>query len=76
MVAYVKKFLIQQIDSLKHLGNTDEREAVHVQKSVILPMKLLFRDEKYTDENIMILRQLIVDAKLTGTRLKKHSYTL
>ena len=65
MVSYVKKFLVAQFDTLKHLRKGDGPTDC-VPKSVVIPMKLLFRDEKYTDENIMILHQLINDAKLTG----------
>ena len=66
MVVYVKKFLIAKLDSLKHLRSRNH--GLHVQKSVVIPMTLLFRDEKYTDENAMILRQLVHDAKLTGAQ--------
>ena len=67
MVAYVRNFLIDTLDSLEHLRSSNHSPATRVQKSVVIPMKLLFRDEKYTDENIMILHQLISDAKLIGT---------
>ncbi len=67
MVAYIKNFFVDTLDSLKHLRSSNHSPVTHVQKSVVIPMKLLFRDEKYTDENIMILHQLISDAKLTGT---------
>ena len=36
------------------------------QKSVVIPQKVLFRDEKYIDENIKILWQYIKDCKFTG----------
>ena len=51
MVAYVKKFLIDTLDSLEHLRSNNHAPEAHGQKSVVIPMKLLFRDEKYTDEN-------------------------
>ena len=35
-------------------------------KSTVIPQEVLFRDEKYTDENIHILRQYIQDCKFTG----------
>ena len=38
-----------------------------VKPSVVIPMKILFHDEKYTDENILILQKLVKDAKMTGT---------
>lgn len=41
-----------------------QRPPVH--KSVVMPMKLLFRDEKYTDKNIQIMLQLVKDANLDG----------
>ena len=37
-----------------------------VQKSEIVPMKLLFKDEKYKSKTIDILNQLYSDADLTG----------
>ena len=37
-----------------------------VKPSVVVPMKILFHDEKYTDENILILQKLAKDAKMTG----------
>ena len=40
--------------------------AAPVTKSVVVPMKVLFRDEKYTDENIQILQQYIRDCNLSG----------
>ena len=43
------------------------REVVHpIEKSVVVPMKILFKDEKYKSETIEILQQLMDDADLKG----------
>ena len=52
------------IGSLKKFLPSPEITCPH--KSVVVPQKVLFRDEKYTDENIQILRQYIKDCKFTG----------
>lgn len=42
-------------------------EHIHpVQKSEVVPMKLLLKDEKYKSETIDILTQLYSDANLSG----------
>ena len=37
-----------------------------IQKSSVVPMKILFRDEKYTAETIEIISKLLDDANLSG----------
>ena len=37
-------------------------------KTEIVPMKILFKDEKYVTENVLILGDLVKDAKLDGSR--------
>lgn len=51
-------------DLKKHVPT---RHSPHpVQKATVVPMKILFKDEKYKAETIDILTQLIKDALLTG----------
>ena len=54
--------------SLQHLSHlVPARNSPHpVQKSSIVPMKILFRDEKYTAETVEIVSHLLDDAKLSG----------
>ena len=43
------------------------RKSPHaVQKSVVVPMQILFKDEKYKSETIEILSELMSDAALNG----------
>ena len=46
-----------------------------VQKSTVVPMKILMKDEKYTDDTIDILRQLVTDATLSGDAQVSMRYT-
>ncbi|MCG8620660.1 MAG: hypothetical protein MJE68_01495 [Proteobacteria bacterium] len=55
----------QSLSDLKEF--VPSRELVHpVEKSVVVPMKILFKDEKYKSETIEILQQLMADADLKG----------
>lgn len=48
---------------------TDESDSTRTPRmnpSVVVPMKILFHDEKYTGENIQILQKLAKEAKITG----------
>ena len=47
-----------------------------VQKSTVVPMKVLMKDEKYTDDTIDILRQLVTDATLSGDAQVSMKYTV
>ncbi len=67
-LSYLKNFLVDEFRDLKEL-----RPFVHpmqslapVSKATVVPMKLLFKDEKYAAENVAILEQLVKDAKLVG----------
>ena len=65
---YVMGFLVSAFQSLSDLKEfVPSREVVHhVEKSVVVPMKILFKDEKYKSETIEILQQLMADADLKG----------
>lgn len=67
-VAYTMEILVETFPSLKDLAQfiTTRGSSASTKKSVVIPQELLFRDEKYTDENIHILRQYIKDCKFRG----------
>ena len=67
-VHYMMGFLVQTFSSLQHLeGLVPETKSLHpVTKSVVVPMKILFKDEKYKTETIDILTRLMCDANLSG----------
>ena len=44
----------------------DSNSNVRVSPSLVVPMKILFHNEKYTSENIQILQKLAKEAKITG----------
>ena len=55
----------KSLSSLKHL--VPSRESPHrLLKSVAVPMKMLFRDEKQKAETIEIFSDFMKDAALTG----------
>ena len=65
---YMMGFLVETFACLQDLQSfVPVMEPLHQpQKSQVVPMKLLFRDEKYKSETIQILSQLIQDANLSG----------
>lgn len=67
-VCYMMRFLVDTFPSLKHLAELiPPTESLHpVAKSEVVPMKILFKDEKYKSVTIEILTQLLVDAGLSG----------
>ena len=70
MVKYVCSFVTREFDDLSELRVfTDESDSTRTPRmnpSVVVPMKILFHDEKYTGENIQILQKLAKEAKITG----------
>ena len=68
MVQFMMQFLVTEFSDLQNLSQfSPSLSGPHtVEKSVVVPMKMLFCDEKYTDENILILHQFIEDAALSG----------
>ena len=67
-VEYTMRFLVKEFPSLHTLKNTlPELQPLHaVMKTEAVPQKVLFKDEKYIHETIVILEQLIDDANLQG----------
>ena len=65
---YMMKFIVKEFKDLAGLKKyLPPKVPLHpVEKSDVVPMKVLFKDEKYTKETIDILTQLMVDAALTG----------
>ena len=64
----LRHFLVTTFSSLQDLEKLIPTvEPVHpVQKTNVVPMKLLLKDEKYKSETIDILSQLYNDANLSG----------
>ena len=78
-VHYMMGFLVETFSSLNHLAKlVPETQSVHpVTKSKVVPMKILFKDEKYKSETIDILSQLMCDANLSGSHqvhYETHEY--
>lgn len=65
-VAYTKLLVepFPSLEKLKPLISTGN--STSVRKSVIVPLKILFKDKKYIDDNIQILQQYIEDGNLSG----------
>jgi hypothetical protein len=61
-------FLVETFPCLQHLAKLiPSPDQLHpVVQSEVVPMKILFRDEKYKAETIEILSQLLKDAGLSG----------
>jgi hypothetical protein len=67
-VKFMMTCLVENFPSLSHLRKLIQPpEPLHtVLPSEVIPMKILFRDEKYKSETIEILSQLLIDAGLSG----------
>lgn len=65
---YMMNFLVKEFKDLAGLKKyVPPRDLLHpVKKSEVVPMKVLFKDEKYTSETIDILSQFMNDASLNG----------
>ena len=81
-VSYIMNFLVQEFPALTDLKKLLPRKPETViAKSEVVPMQVLFKDEKYIAETIHILSQLADDAHLSGqtqvnTKLDGFSLTL
>lgn len=69
-VQYMMCFLVETFTNLKDLAELIPPVVpLHpVIKSEVVPMKVLFKDEKYKSVTIEILTQLLVDAELSGNQ--------
>lgn len=76
-VNYIMNFLVQEFPALSDLKKflPGKPEKV-VAKSELVPMEVLFKDEKYIAETIDILSQLIEDARLSEQAQVKCSLPL
>ena len=72
------KFLAEEFESLSDLQpSVPKHQSPHpVQKSEVIPMKVLFKDEKYISETVDILSQLMVDANITGSPQVGHNINI
>ena len=81
-IQFIIEFLVKTFSNLQDLEEfIPPVEPIHpVQKSEVVPMKLLLKDEKYKTETIDILAQLYSDAALSGdhqvltTQVPMHPY--
>ena len=69
------KFLAEEFESLSDLQLfVPKHQSPHpVQKSEVIPIKILFKDEKYISETVDILSQLMIDANITGSPQVGHN---
>ena len=76
-VQYVMEFLVSEFNSLKDLKpHVPPRQSPHpVRRTIVAPMEILFKDEKYKSETIDILTELMKDAALTGQPQVNNLYT-
>ena len=67
-VQLVMEVLVRNFEALHDLQpHVPQRESPHpIKKSVVIPMEILFKDEKMKAETIDILTDLMKDARLTG----------
>ena len=67
-IHFLMEFLVKAFSSLQDLEKLipSVKSVQPVQKSEVVPMKLLLKDEKYKSETIDILTQLYDDAELSG----------
>ena len=66
-IQYIKKFLVNEFSSLADLKVFITEDGVDVPTSEptqVVPMKVLFKDEKYTSETIDVLSHIAQDANL------------
>lgn len=65
---YLMRLLVEEFSSLADLrGFAPTQTSLHpTESSQVIPMKVLYKDEKYIAETIDILNQLMIDAELDG----------
>ena len=71
---YIMRILTEEFEQLLHLKRfVPEQRPLHPpKKSEVAPMKVLFKDEKYTSETIDILVKLMEDGNLNGQSQVRH----
>ena len=68
---YVMKFLVEHFPALEEV--LPQTSSSPKEKSTVVPMSLLQRYEKYTDETIKILHDFMSDCNMTGQRQVRYS---
>ena len=73
-VEYTARFLTREFMAIKHLDKflMPQCQIFPPVKTEYVPMKVLFKDEKYISETIEILSQLVKDASLNGSNQVSH----
>lgn len=68
IMKFVQSFLVKKLKSLSDLLQfvPSSSQSIPAQKSDVVPLQLLFQDEKSIDSNIQILNQFAKDADLDG----------
>ena len=68
VLVFLQQFLVSEFDDLHDLQPfaPPAHHMAPVQKTEVVPMRILFKDERYVAENIAILGDLVKDACLTG----------
>ena len=76
-VQYMMEVLVEKFDCLAHLKPLVPcRQSPHpVKQRTVVPMSILFKDEKYKAETVEIIRELMADAKLSGDPQVNNSGT-
>lgn len=66
-IRHVMHILVEEFPSLANMQTLlPSSDTQSIRKSNVVPMKILFKDEKYKSETIDILIQLARDGKLSG----------
>ena len=67
-VDYVMRFMASHFKAFSKFANqVPQLKSPHVvSQSIVAPMKILHKDEKYTEANVEILEQIMYDAQLKG----------
>ena len=67
-VNYVMRFMTSHFKALSHfVTQVPHQKSPHtVSQSTVAPMKILHKDEKYTEANVDILESIRCDAELVG----------
>lgn len=66
-VNHIMHFLVEEFPSLSHLQSLlPSSETDPVGKSNVVPIKILFKEEKYKSETTEILTRLVKEADLSG----------
>ena len=68
-LVFLQQFLVSEFDDLQNLRlfAPPAHKSTPVRKTEVVPMRILFKDEKYVAENVAILGDLVKDACLTGS---------